>query len=208
MHKDAIQAPMTTTPTSAVGFEEMGSAMEAAKEDAAAKHIVEISKDSKGAILMNVEDGVKKLVSSLAKKEKIDGIDIDMEKFAGLPNSQTGVVMYFLVKGLKTEFDIGFSQPPTSLAMRGKMGAYNKKIEGKKRLLTRDQKNEIIEKMQMSYYEKDMAAGKITMDDAMESIKDAFNTKKGFEEMGYMLPPAKTAYPFWETEEGEVELTD
>ena len=113
---------MTTTPTT-TGFEEIGAAMDAAKEEAAAKHIVEISKDSKGTILMNVEDGVKKLVSSLAKKEKIDGIDIDMEKFAGLPNSQTGVVMYFLVKGLKSEFDIGFSQSPTSLAMRGKMGA-------------------------------------------------------------------------------------
>ena len=198
---------MTTTPTT-TGFAETGAAMDAAKEDAAAKHIVEIAKDSKSTILMNVEDGVKKLVSALAKKEKIDGIDIDVEKFAGIPNSQTGVVMYFLVKGLKTEFDIGFSQPPTSLAVRGKMGAYNKKIEGKKRLLTRDQKNEIIEKMQMSYYEKDMAAGKISMDDAMESIKDAFNTKKGFEEMGYMLPPAKTAYPFWETEEGEAEKDD
>ena len=57
--------------------------------------------------------------------------------------------------------------------------------------------------MQMSYYENDLAAGKMTMDDAMESIKDAFNTKKGFEEMGYMLPAAKTAYPFWETEEEE-----
>ena len=193
---------MTTTPTT-TGFEEMGAAMDAAKEDAAAKHIVEIAKDSKSTILMNVEDGVKKLVSSLAKKEKIDGIDIDVEKFAGIPNSQTGVVMYFLVKGLKSEFDIGFSQSPTSLAIRGKMGAYNKKIEGKKRLLTRDQKNEIIEKMQMSYYENDLAAGKMTMDDAMESIKDAFNTKKGFEEMGYMLPAAKTAYPFWETEEEE-----
>ena len=193
---------MTTTPTT-TGFEEMGAAMDAAKEDAAAKHIVEIAKDSKSTILMNVEDGVKKLVSALAKKEKIDGIDIDVEKFAGIPNSQTGVVMYFLVKGLKSEFDIGFSQSPTSLAIRGKMGAYNKKIEGKKRLLTRDQKNEIIEKMQMSYYENDLAAGKMTMDDAMESIKDAFNTKKGFEEMGYMLPAAKTAYPFWETEEEE-----
>ncbi len=58
-------------------------------------------------------------------------------------------------------------------------------------------KNEIIEKMQMSYYENDLAAGKMTMDDAMESIKDAFNTKKGFEEMGYILPTKKTEYPYW-----------
>lgn len=200
---------MTTTPTSAVGFEEMGSAMEAAKEGAVAPmHIVELKKDDKSTILMNVENGVKKVISSIAKNEKIEGVDIDAEKFAGIPNSQTGVVMYFLTKGLEAEFGIGFSQPPTSMAMRGKMGAYNKKIEGKKRLLTRDQKNEIIEKMQMSYYEKDLAEGKITMEDAMESIKDAFNTKKGFEEMGYMLPPAKTAYPFWQNEDGEEEQTD
>ena len=190
--KQTTALTMTTTPTTSIGFEEMGAAMEAAKEDAA-KHIIEITKESKSTILMNVEDGVKNLVSSIAKNEKVEGLDIDAEKFAALPNSQTGVVMYFLTKGLKSEFDIGFSQPPTSLAIRGTIGAYNKKIEGKKRLLTRDQKNEIIEKMQMSYYEKDLALGKISMDDAMESIKDAFSTKKGFEEMGYMLPAAKTA---------------
>ena len=201
---------MTTTPTSAVGFTEMGDAMEAAKDATPnpPKYQVKITNEEKASILCNIEGGIKKLISSLAKKEKIDGVDIDVEKFSHLPNSQTGVVMYLLSKGLETEFDIGFSPTPVSLARRGKMGAYNKKIEGKKRLLTRDQKNEIIEKMQMSFYEKDIAAGNMSIEDAMESIKDAFNTKKGFEEMGYILPAGKTAYPFWEEEDGEVELTD
>ena len=196
---------MTTSPTTAVGFEEFGASLEAAKESAGAapKYQVEITKESKATILCNIESGVKDLISSLAKKEKIGGVDIEVEKYEHLPNSQTGVVMYFIAKGLKTEFDIGFSTEPVSIARRGQAGAYDKKVEGKKRLLTRDQKNEIIEKMQMSYYEKDLAAGKITIEDAMDSIKETFNTKKGFEEMGYMLPPAKTAYPFWETEEGE-----
>lgn len=195
---------MTTSTTTAVGFEEFGASLEAAKESAGAapKYQVAISKESKATILCNVEEGIKNVISALAKKEKIDGVDIDVEKFAELPNSQTGVMMYFIAKGLKTEFDIGFSTEPVSIARRGQAGAYDKKVEGKKRLLTRDQKNEIIEKMQMSYYEKDLAAGKITIEDAMDSIKETFNTKKGFEEMGYMLPPAKTAYPFWENEEG------
>lgn len=195
---------MTTSTTTAVGFEEFGASLEAAKESAGAapKYQVAISKESKATILCNVEEGIKNVISALAKKEKIDGVDIDVEKFAELPNSQTGVMMYFLAKGLKTEFDIGFSTEPVSIARRGQAGAYDKKVEGKKRLLTRDQKNEIIEKMQMSYYEKDLATGKITIEDAMDSIKETFNTKKGFEEMGYMLPPAKTAYPFWENEEG------
>jgi len=193
---------MTTTPANHTWVEETGSAMDEVAANPP-KYQVAISKESKATILCNVEEGIKNVISALAKKEKIDGVDIDVEKFAHLPNSQTGVMMYFLDKGLKTEFEVGFSPTPVSLITRGKIGSYNKKIEGKKRLLTRDQKNEIIEKMQMSYYEKDLGAGKITMEDAMDSIKDAFNTKKGFEEMGYMLPPAKTAYPFWETEEGE-----
>jgi len=193
---------MTTTPANHTWVEETGAAMDAAAANPP-KYQVAISKESKATILCNVEEGIKNVISALAKKEKIDGVDIDVEKFAHLPNSQTGVMMYFLAKGLQTEFEVGFSQTPVSLITRGTIGAYNKKVEGKKRLLTRDQKNEIIEKMQMSYYEKDLAAGKLTIEDAMDSIKDAFNTKKGFEEMGYMLPPAKTAYPFWETEEGE-----
>ena len=193
---------MTTTPANHTWVEETGAAMDAAAANPP-KYQVAISKESKATILCNVEEGIKNVISALAKKEKIDGVDIDVEKFSHLPNSQTGVMMYFLAKGLQTEFEVGFSQTPVSLITRGTIGAYNKKVEGKKRLLTRDQKNEIIEKMQMSYYEKDLAAGKLTIEDAMDSIKDAFNTKKGFEEMGYMLPPAKTAYPFWETEEGE-----
>ena len=193
---------MTTTTATDTGFAEMGAAMEAAKEDAAPapKYQVAISNESKATILCNIESGVKDLITSLAKKDKIEGVDINVEEYAHLPNSQTGVMMYFVAKGLETEFNIGFSQPPVSIARRGKAGAYEKKVEGKKRLLTRDQKNHIIEKMQMSFYEKDIIAGKINIEEAMTSIKAAFEEKAEFEKMGYMLPAAKTAYPFWENE--------
>lgn len=152
-------------------------------------------------ILLNVESGVKGIISAIAKNEKIEGIDISPEDFAKLPNSQTGVVMHFIVKGLKEEFGITFNEVPTSLKVRGTSNRFDQKVQGKKRLLTREQKNEILARMQMSYYEKDMATGNMSMDDVMDSMKEAFNTKKEFEEMGYMLPPAKTAYPFWKEEE-------
>lgn len=148
-------------------------------------------------ILLNVESGVKDIITSIAKNQKINGVDIDVEKFEKLPNSLTGVVMHFIVKGLKEEFSIGFDAAPTSLKIKGIANKFDKKVEGKKRLLTRDEKNDIIAKLQMSYYEKDMATGKISMDDVMNNMKEAFNTKKEFEDMGYMLPQKKTAYPFW-----------
>ena len=54
----------------------------------------------------------------------------------------------------------------------------------------------------MSYYETAIASKEMTMEQAMFAIKDAYERKQNFEEMGYMLPEKKTAYPFW-AEEGE-----
>jgi len=42
-----------------------------------------------------------------------------------------------------------------------------------------------------------VAAGKMTIDQAMFALKDAYERKANFEEMGYILPPKKTEYPFW-----------
>jgi len=154
-------------------------------------------------ILLNVESGVKSIISAIAKNQKIDGVDIDVEKFEKLPNSITGVVMHFVVKGLKDEFSIGFDAEPTSLKIRGTGNRFDKKVEGKKRLLTRDQKNEILARMDMRFYMDDVMSGKLSTEDAMEGIKEAFNTKKEFEDMGYILPDKKTAYPFWKEGAGE-----
>ena len=80
----------------------------------------------------------------------------------------------------------------------------DKKVAGKKRLLTREQKNELLEQAQMSFYETKIATGTITIEDAMNSIREAFTKKQEFESMGYMLPAGKTKYPYW-VEEGDKE---
>ena len=154
------------------------------------------------SILLNVEKEVKTLLKSLARKEDVDGADIKIEAYSHLPNSITGVVMHYVVKGLKDEFDIGFKEQPKSLKIRGN-SAMDKKVAGKKRLLTREQKNELLSKTQMSYYETKVSSKEITIMDAMNSIKEAYEKKMEFEAMGYMLPEKKTAYPFWVDEAGE-----
>jgi len=138
----------------------------------------------------------KHFLKILLTKEVGWGTDTDPEKFSHLPNSITGVVIYYVVKGIKYEFDYEFESPPRSLKLRG-ISKDAMKVEGKKRLLTRDQKNELIEKTQMNYYEKQISSGVMTLDDAMNEIKGAYQKKQGFEELGYILPQKKTEYPYW-----------
>ena len=165
-------------------------------EDTTAKYELPISNDDKATILLNVEGAVKDLAAALAKKQEIKGTKIDPTLLASLPSSLTGVMIHYFIKGIKEDFDIEFAEKPVSLKRRS-ANPFDKKVTGKKRLLTREQKNELLGKTQMSFYEKDIAGGKMTIDEAMLALKDAYEQKANFEEMGYMLPPKKTDYPYW-----------
>ncbi len=165
-------------------------------EDTASKYELPISSDDKATILLNVEGAVKDLAAALAKKQEIKGTNIDPTLYTGLPSSLTGVMVHYFVKGIKDDFDIEFTEKPVSLKQRS-TNPFDKKVAGKKRLLTREQKNELLAKTQMSFYEKDIAAGKMTLDQAMVALKDAYEQKANFEGMGYVLPAKKTEYPYW-----------
>lgn len=162
------------------------------------KFTLPINTEDKTTILLNVEVAVKDIISKLAKRQDIDGTPtVDSESAAHLPNSITGVVIHYVVEGLKNDFGIAFAEQPVSLKQRGNSNAYDKKVAGKKRLLTRDQKNELIAKTQMSFYEAKISSGETSIENAMHAIKDAYERKRNFEEMGYMLPARKTEYPYW-----------
>jgi len=158
--------------------------------------------DKTSTILLNVEEDMKSLIQKLAKRREIgNGIDIPKDQLSSLPTSITGVVVHFITKGLETEFGIGFENEPRSLKVRGIASNYDKKVAGKKRLLTREQKNDLLAKTSMTYYEMKIASGEMTVENAMYSIKDAYERKKNFEEIGYILPLQTTKYPYWEGEE-------
>ena len=188
---------MGSSTTSTTPFHETAADMEAAKEAAtdAAKINLPINTEEKTTILLNVEGAVKELISALAKKNDVKGAEgIDASH---LPNSITGVVIHYVVEGLKKDFDLGFEETPVCLKQRGGNSNYDKKVAGKKRLLTREQKNELLSKTQMSFYEEQIARGDMSIENAMYAIKDAFERKQNFEEMGYILPTKKTEYPYW-----------
>jgi hypothetical protein len=158
--------------------------------------------DKTTTILLNVEEDIKSLIQKLAKRVEIgNGVDIPEEQLSSLPTSITGVVVHFITKGLESEFGIGFENEPRSLKVRGIASNYDKKVAGKKRLLTRDQKNDLLAKISMTYYEGKITSGEMSIENVMFAIKDAFERKKNFEEMGYILPEGKTKYPYWEGEE-------
>jgi len=158
--------------------------------------------DKTTTILLNVEEDIKSLIQKLAKRVEIgNGYEIPEDQLSSLPTSITGVVVHFITKGLESEFGIGFENEPRSLKVRGIASNYDKKVAGKKRLLTRDQKNDLLAKTSMTYYEMKIASGEMTIDNVMYAVKDAFERKRNFEEMGYILPPEKTKYPYWEGEE-------
>lgn len=191
----------TAETTNKVAFGEFAEKLEEAKETEETTKLP-IDHDKKKPCILNVEADLSDLLKSLAKKESIAGIE--EEKMMHLPRSLTGVAVHYITEGIKRDFNLEFETQPVSLARRGKASAFDSKVSGKKRLLTRDQKNELLAKTQMSYYEQSINKGDMSIEQAMHSIRDAFERKQSFEEMGYILPPNKTDYPKWadKTEEG------
>lgn len=156
-----------------------------------------IDNEVKTTILINVEENIKTLLKNLSDKEEIGwGIDTDPQEFSHLPNSITGVIIYYVIKGIKEDFGYEFETEPKSLKMRG-LSKNAKKIAGKKRLLTREQKNELIAKTEMSFYKDKINSGEITLEGAMDEIKSAYESIQSYEKMGYILPQKKTEYPYW-----------
>ena len=76
-----------------------------------------------------------------------------------------------------------------------------KKLQVRKRLLTKQQKNDLLASLDFKYYTDDISSGKLTMEDAFANIKTAIEKKDEYEKMGYVLPEKKTESPYWKDEE-------
>lgn len=197
----------TTTPTEQtkkvvseakpIGFSDFADKLEEVKSSTA--EVVQqlpIEYDQKTTILISVEANIKELLSKLASKQEIGwGIDRNPEDFQHLPNSITGVIVHYIIKGIKEEFGFEFEKQPKCLTYN--LSKFDKKVAGKKRLLTREQKNELLAKTQMSYYDDKISSGEMTIESAMYAIKDAYERVQAFKDIGYILPPEKTKYPYF-----------
>jgi hypothetical protein len=187
----------TTTTTEKIEFSDFAEKLEEVKTSTT--EVVQqlpIDNEVKTTILISVEDNIKKLLSKLASKEEIGwGVDANPEDFKHLPNSITGVIVHYIIKGIKEDFGFEFEKQPKCLTYN--ISKFDKKVAGKKRLLTREQKNELLSKTQMSYYDDKISSGEMTIESAMYAIKDAYERVQAFKDIGYILPPEKTKYPYF-----------
>ena len=192
-----VETTASVEQTSKVGFSDFVEQIEEVKSSTT--EVVQqlpIDNEVKTTILISVEDNIKKLLSKLASKEEIGwGIDTSPEEFQHLPNSITGVIVHYIIKGIKDDFGFEFEKQPKCLTYN--ISKFDKKVAGKKRLLTREQKNELLAKTQMSYYDDKISSGEMTIESAMYAIKDAYERVQAFKEIGYILPPEKTKYPYF-----------
>lgn len=174
--------------------------VEATKVEVEPLSVIPLDSEVKGSIILSVEQNIKSVLEALAKKTDIGmGCSIEPEQYEDLPNSITGCLVHYLVKGLKEDFNIEFDPKPISTKQRGG-DITRRKAEGKKRLLTKAQKNELLDRTKMSFYENQIASGVITLDNAMEQIKEAFQEKQQYESLGLVLPEKKTEAPYYESE--------
>ena len=90
---------------------------------------IPLNTDEKTTILLNVESTIKEIVNKIAKREDIEGFSINAEDYPEVPNSLTGVMVHYLVEGLKRDFSVEFDIAPKSLRIRGGGDKYDKKIK-------------------------------------------------------------------------------
>lgn len=153
-------------------------------------------KDDGETILLNVERRIKELVSGLAKRDinalaRI-GLEIGEDEIKHLPTSITGIMVYYLIEGIAKDYNIEFDKKPKSIKTTIK-GISN--IKTRKRFITKEQKNELLERTKISYYDKQITSGIRTLPEVLEEIKKAYEEKKHYESIGLIMPENKTEYP-------------
>ena len=141
-----------------------------------------------GKTLVTCEKGIKAFVKDeLAKKDN------------HLPKSETGVWIHYLTEGIKRDYGRTWEKLPKSL--KPKETTLQKASKDKKRVITKAEKNALLAQLDMNYYQRDIQVGNLTLEEAFEKIKQAFDRKQELENAGYYLSPNKTegVKPFnWE----------
>jgi hypothetical protein len=150
-------------------------------------------------ILLDIEDGIKTFIKDgLAAKSphELDkyGLARDMERVKAIPDKMTGVIIYYLTKGIEKDFGITWDKTPVCLrakATANKSDAEKAREKGK-RILSKKEKNELLAKLTYQYYENDVNSGAITQAEAFAKMAEAAAEKKELEDAGYFLSPNKT----------------
>jgi hypothetical protein len=135
-----------------------------------------------GKTLIDCEKGIKLFVKDVLASDKTNG----------LPNTETGVWVYYLTKGIERDYNRTWTENPVSIAKKDAKTKIEKAKEQGKRGLSKKEKNELLAQRNYPYYEKDIDSGALTMEQAFALMTKAVEKVKQYEDAGYFLSPNKT----------------
>lgn len=140
---------------------------------------IPLGRKQEGKVVLSIEKNIKDFVADeLAKKDN------------HLPKTEVGVWVYYLTKGIENDFGRTWEQPPTSI--KPSRSKYEVAKSKGKRALSKAEKNEMLAKCDINYYADDIKEGKITIEEAQNSIAEAFAKKLDLENAGYIITKKKT----------------
>ena len=157
--------------------------------------IIPLGNNKKVQVIFNAEEGINKLIDNIANRGENytdkKGNDVKFEEVyehypEHLPNSKTGVILYYILKGIKEEMGIEFDEKPYALRERSKNSSGGSTGER----FSKEKKNDILSRCNASHYDSNLG-----LDEIFAKIKEAMEEKKHWEEEGYVLIPEKTKSP-------------
>jgi hypothetical protein len=135
-----------------------------------------------GKTLIDCEKGIKAFVKDvLAKDDKNH-----------LPNSETGIWVYYLTEGIARDFNRTWETTPVSLRDRSSRNKLAKDIQEGKRILSKKEKNQLLAETTWEYWSNDVSSGNITMEQAFANMKLAIDHAEELKEQGLYLSSNKT----------------
>ena len=135
--------------------------------------------DKGGKTLLDTEQGIKAFV-----KDELAG------KQNHLPDTEVGIWVHYLTKGIERDFGRTWEKDPKSIAP--KKSKDEKKQESGGRIITKKEKNILVAKRRWDYWEKLIDAGKVTEEEAEEGMKGAIAEVKRLKELGLYINTNKT----------------
>jgi hypothetical protein len=133
-----------------------------------------------GKTLIDCEKGIKSFV-----KDELAG-----DKNNGLPNTETGVWVYYLTQGIMRDYGRTWEKPPVSI--KEKATSIEKARNIGKRVLSKKEKNELVARRSYEYWEQDILDGKVTEEEADMFMKEARDKVRELQEAGFFVSTKKT----------------
>lgn len=147
----------------------------------------------KESVIFTVEPAVKELIDNIVHrgesyvmKSKNGDREVEFDQkydnYPEVPKTIGGVVLHYVLKGIKEDMGIEFDEKP--YALRERSGTTTRSSS---RLLSVKAKNELLEKCSSLYWEDQ----DLDEEEVMEKVMDSMKKVKEWKEKGYYLPKEK-----------------